>query len=62
MGRAAGQPPFHVTDFGLAYPDEPLMLLPLSEHGNALLDSRGDMRSWRLWSFGETPDFGARPG
>ena len=46
---------FHVAGRGAAYPDRPLMLLPLSEAGIALARRRGEMRSWRMMRFGEGP-------
>lgn len=50
-----GNHTFHVTDFGLSYPDEPLMLLPLTARGEALAQCSGHMLSWRLWKFGGLP-------
>jgi len=42
------------TDF--SEPDEPLMLLPLTAAGERFSRRAGDMLSWRLSKFGETPD------
>jgi GNAT superfamily N-acetyltransferase len=53
--RWAGGHTFHVDDFGLAYPDEPLFILPLSLAGRRLAAEVGQMHSWRLWRYGETP-------
>ncbi len=39
----------------LEYPDEPLMLLPLTPAGEAFAANSGAMRSRRLWRFGEIP-------
>ena len=44
---------FNVADFGLSYPDEPLMLLPLSPRGEQFAAGSGQMVSWRLWKFGD---------
>ena len=49
---------FQVPDFGLSYPDEPLMLLPLNERGRQLARNAGQMLSWRLWQFHEHPSQG----
>ena len=46
---------FQVVDFGLSYPDEPLMLYPLTPVGEAMASRAGQMMSWRLWRFGERP-------
>ena len=46
---------FQVVDFGLSYPDEPLMLLPLNEAGTRLAANAGQMLSWRLWRFHDRP-------
>lgn len=54
--RWNGAHTFHVDDFGLAYPDEPLFILPLSGAGHRLAAASGEMHTWRLWRYGETPD------
>ncbi len=47
-----GSHTFEVADFGLAYADEPCMLLPLTAAGEKLARAGGgDLRSWRLWWF-----------
>lgn len=46
---------FHVAERGAAYPDRPLMLLPLSEAGLKLVSHSGEMRSWRMRRFDEVP-------
>ena len=50
LGWAAwrGGHTFQVADFGLNYPDEPLMLLPLTPRGRELAAQAGQMFSWRL--------------
>jgi predicted N-acetyltransferase YhbS len=40
----------------LEYPDEPLMLLPLTAAGERFAATTGGMRSRRLWRFGEIPN------
>lgn len=40
----------------LEYPDEPLMLLPITQAGEAFAANSGAMRSRRLWRFGEIPN------
>jgi len=40
----------------LEYPDEPLMLLPLTAAGERFAANAGAMRSRRLWRFGEIPN------
>ncbi|HMO55251.1 MAG TPA: GNAT family N-acetyltransferase [Tepidiformaceae bacterium] len=44
------------TVLNLDYPDEPLMLLPLTPAGETFAANSGEMRSRRLWRFGEIPD------
>lgn len=39
----------------LEYPDEPLMLIPLTPAGDTFAANSGPMRSRRLWRFGEIP-------
>ncbi len=46
---------FQVSDFALSYPDEPLMLLPLTNAGEQLAAHAGQMLSWRLWRFHDRP-------
>jgi GNAT superfamily N-acetyltransferase len=53
--RWSGNHTFHVADYGLVYPDEPLLLLPLSATGELLCRGSDQMLSWRLWRFGEIP-------
>lgn len=45
---------FSVLD--MEYPDEPLMLLPLTSAGEDYSRRKGPVRSRRLWRFGEIPD------
>lgn len=40
----------------LEYPDEPLMMLPLSAAGASAAAGEGPARSRRLWRFGEIPE------